>query len=124
MLSLHFLPGTTEGVLRIREMRADCIGTRASAVDAVGPVTAVQTEPVVIEGVPGMGIDQGELCRQISALQSALETLGCPASYDDLMVASGAAFSVAWRPGAYVYEICEACPDDCGDCAPSADSGA
>ncbi len=112
MLSLHFVPGTTEGVLYIRKVEADCIGTIASAANATGPVTAYRTEPVIIEGVAPIGSDQGEYCRQISALQSALEAIGCAADYDDLMVASGAAFSIAWRPGAYVYHVCEACPDD------------
>jgi hypothetical protein len=36
-------------------------------------------------------------------LQTALSGMGCPMPYDDLMVASGAAFRMAWRPRNYNY---------------------
>lgn len=75
-------------------------------------VLPVAAEPVVIEGVPRLGWGIGRACAHIAALQAALTPMGCPASYEEMVVASGAAFTTAWYPGRYNYMAMAAAPED------------
>ncbi len=59
--------------------------------------------PVIVKGVPRMGWAAGKECQHIAALWAALQAMGCPAGYEDLLVASGYAFNTAWWPGWYSY---------------------
>lgn len=111
-LSLHFAPGTTEGVIFIRRMEADCVGTMTEAQHVAGRVRELRTDPVMIEGVPQMGSAVGQYCRGISAVTGALRALGCDATYEELMTASGAAFAIAWWPGRYHYRVIENSPEN------------
>lgn len=77
----------------------------ASAVSAVA-------EPVVIEGVGSIGWDAKRYSHYVAALQVVLEALGCPMEYEELMVASGAAFRTAWQPGKGRYRARTAAPRD------------
>jgi len=69
-------------------------------------------EPVVVQGVPQMGWAVNQPWQRISALCAALSAMGCPASYDELLVRSGAAFGLAWMPGRYSYAVIEVAPED------------
>jgi tetratricopeptide (TPR) repeat protein len=61
-------------------------------------------EPVVVQGVPPIGWIAGRFSYHISALQAALQAMGCDATYEQLMVVSGAGFRTAWPPPtAYSY---------------------
>ena len=68
--------------------------------------------PVRIEGVKSMGWETKRWSQQIAALYAALDVMGCPMAYDELMVGSGAAFSIAWWPGWYSYGGPEMAPED------------
>jgi len=73
------------------------------------PASAV---PVVIEGVPSINWGSGQASHYEAALCAALTALGCPVTYDDLLVASGSAFRTAWWPGRYSYYSRTVAPDD------------
>ena len=77
-----------------------------------GLPVATPAAPVIIEGAPQTGWSVGHFSQTIDALYSGLAALGCPISYDELMVASGAAFRTAWWPGYYSYLGQEATPED------------
>ena len=51
-------------------------------------------EPVLVEGVPRLGWGIGRACAHIAALHAALTPMDCPASYEEMVVASGAAVRV------------------------------
>jgi tetratricopeptide (TPR) repeat protein len=59
-----------------------------------------------------MGWETKRWSQQIAALYSALDVMGCPMGYDELMVGSGAAFCIAWWPGWYSYGAPEITPED------------
>jgi hypothetical protein len=61
--------------------------------------TAVHADPVMLQGIPRTSWDRPYM--PVSILHTALTGAGCPLSYEDLMVASGAAFSMTWRPGMF-----------------------
>ncbi len=82
-----------------------CLLVSASTLSAVA-------EPVVIEGVGSIGWDAKRYSHYMAALQVVLEALGCPMEYEELMVASGAAFRTAWQPGTYRYRARTAAPRD------------
>jgi tetratricopeptide (TPR) repeat protein len=75
-----------------------------------GPPAAAA--PVLIDGVPRMDWTTGRFSLHISALYSALQAMGCQARYEEMMVASGAAFRTAWLPGRYGYASAEVAPED------------
>ncbi|MBU0608447.1 MAG: hypothetical protein KKI08_11215 [Armatimonadetes bacterium] len=58
-------------------------------------------DPVLLNSVPRTTWDKP--CKPVMILQTALAGMGCPVSYDNLMVASGAAFRMTWRPLNYNY---------------------
>ncbi|MGC9319828.1 MAG: hypothetical protein ACP5KN_17475, partial [Armatimonadota bacterium] len=58
-------------------------------------------EPVKVPNVPDVGWSQGRDFHPIACLHAALVGMDKNVSYQELMVASGAAFRVAWRSGAY-----------------------
>jgi len=63
-------------------------------------------EPVVIQNVPAIGWIAGRFSYHISALQAALQAMGCDATYEHLMVTSGAGFRAAWpTPTGYDYSV-------------------
>jgi len=68
--------------------------------------------PVCIDGVKGMGWETKRYSLHVAALYSALDAMGCPMAYDELMVASGAAFRTAWWAGAYSYGVPDVAPED------------
>ena len=69
-------------------------------------------EPVVIEGVGSIGWYAKRYSHYMAALQVCLEALGCPMEYEELMVASGAAFRTAWQPGRHRFRARTAAPRD------------
>jgi tetratricopeptide (TPR) repeat protein len=69
-------------------------------------------EPVIIEGVPAIGWAAGKHSYYISALQAVLSVLGSEVTYEELMVASGAAFRTAWAPGRANYQFRSVAPED------------
>ncbi len=81
----------------------------AACVLAVPPVAG---DPVIIEGVPSIGWDSAKYSHYMAALHAVLETLGSPIRYEELMVASGAAFATAWAPRTYSYNARCAVPED------------
>jgi len=81
----------------------------AAGVLAVPPVAG---DPVVIEGVPSIGWDSAKYSHYMAALHAVLQTLGPPVRYEELMVASGAAFATAWAPDTYSYNARCAVPED------------
>ncbi len=66
----------------------------------------------VIEGVPSIGWASGKTSYYISALHACLQAMGSPMRYEELMVASGAAFCTGWSPGSYQYDSRVAAPED------------
>jgi tetratricopeptide (TPR) repeat protein len=70
------------------------------------------SDPVVIEGVPSIGWGSAKYSHYMAALHAVLETLGSPVRYEELMVASGAAFATAWAPRTYSYNARCATPED------------
>lgn len=74
--------------------------------------SAQAAQPKVIEGVPSIGWDSGKTSYYIAALHACLQTMGSPIRYEELMVASGAAFCTGWSPGAYKYDSRVAAPED------------
>jgi tetratricopeptide (TPR) repeat protein len=68
--------------------------------------------PVVIEGVPRTGWAAGHFTIAMDQLYAGLVGMGCQAGYEELMVASGAAFRTAWWPGFYSYQAPEMAPED------------
>ncbi|MEA3399766.1 MAG: hypothetical protein U9R79_00840, partial [Armatimonadota bacterium] len=58
-------------------------------------------EPVKVWDVPDVGWSRGKDYYPIACLEAALIGMEKDVSYHELMVASGAAFRIAWRPGAY-----------------------
>jgi hypothetical protein len=73
---------------------------------------AQQPGPKVIEGVPRLGYQTGRHTPYIAALHAVLQSLGSPMTYEELMVASGAAFATAWRGGYYEYDSRVLAPED------------
>ena len=71
-----------------------------------------RAEPVIIEGAPRLSYDDGHGSQQMAPLWSALQVMGCPMSYEELMVASGNAFQFGWLPGAYDYAAIDLTPQD------------
>lgn len=69
-------------------------------------------EPVIIEGVPGIGHASGKSSYYIAALQAVLSVLGSEASYEELMIASGAAFRTAWAPERANHQFRAVAPED------------
>ncbi len=69
-------------------------------------------DPVVIEGAPRIGYAVQKHSQHIGSLWCALEALGCPMPYEELLVASGAAFRIAWWPGYYHYAAVDITPED------------
>jgi len=77
------------------------------------PVAQVASaDPVLIENVPKVGWRARQFDLPISALTAALQTMGCKATYEELMVASGAAFFTAWEAGHSSSAVITAAPDD------------
>ena len=68
--------------------------------------------PVMIEGVPKTGWSAGHFTIAMDHLYAGLVAMGCQAGYEELMVASGAAFRTAWWPGFYSYSAPELAPED------------
>lgn len=60
-------------------------------------------EPVILKNIPRANWQHG--CFPVSILHTALTGMGCPMSYDELLVASGAAFRMTWRPGNFDWGI-------------------
>lgn len=56
-------------------------------------------DAVLLNGVTPTGFERPYV--PICVLYSALDGLGCHVEYDDLMVASGAAFRMSWMPGGW-----------------------
>ena len=56
-----------------------------SCLVAVLPALPGTAAPVVIDGVPSMHWSTGRYTHSISALYSALQALGCPVGYEELM---------------------------------------
>ncbi len=79
---------------------------------AVAPIMPATGQRVVIEGVPSIGWGSQKYSHYIAALHAVLETLGSPVRYEELMVASGAAFATAWAPRTYSYNARCAVPED------------
>ena len=77
---------------------------------AVSP--ALHADPVVLDGAPRTGWASGHYCQQIDALHAALGALGCPWSYEELLVASGGAFKTVWCPGRYSFFAADHGPED------------
>jgi hypothetical protein len=73
------------------------------------PAAAQRT---IIEGVPRMDWSTKKWSLHISALYAALQPMGCPRTYEEFMVTSGAAFRTAWWPGRYSYAAPELTPED------------
>jgi hypothetical protein len=69
-------------------------------------------QPKVIEGVPAIGWTSEKTSYYIAALHACLQAMGSPIRYEELMVASGAAFCTGWSPGAYKYDSRVAAPED------------
>jgi hypothetical protein len=77
------------------------------------PVAQVAwADPVLIENVPKVGWRAGQFNLPISALTAALQAMGCEATYEELMVASGAAFSTVWEAGHSSGAVLAAAPED------------
>jgi hypothetical protein len=72
---------------------------------------SVGAEPVVIDGVPFIGWSTRR-SHDIAAVWAVLAAQGCPWTYEELMVASGAAFRTAWWPSVYSYRARVAAPQD------------
>lgn len=68
--------------------------------------------PIRIEGVQSIGWETKRYSLHIGALYSALDAMGCLMPYEELMVASGAAFRTAWWAGAYSYGAPDVAPED------------
>ncbi len=84
-----------------------------SCLVAVLPALPGTAAPVVIDGVPSMHWSTGRYTHSISALYSALQALGCPVGYEELMVVSGAAFRTASLPSQYSFGTPQvAAPED------------
>jgi hypothetical protein len=66
-------------------------------------VSVATAAPVVIPEVPSIGWASGKRSHDMAALHAALWVMGCPTSYEDLMVAPGAAFRTAWWNDVYTY---------------------
>lgn len=79
---------------------------------AIASCTHCLAAPVCIEGVKSMGWETKHFSLHIAALYSALDAMGCPIPYEELMVASGAAFWTAWWAGAYSYRAPDVAPED------------
>jgi len=79
------------------------VARTASLLVAVMSVLPCRAAPVILKGVPPIDYSTQHYSYHISALHSALEYLGCPMSYEELMVASGAAFRMAALPGRYDF---------------------
>jgi len=73
---------------------------------------AAPAAPVMVEGVPRIGWSVNQQWQRISALYAALTALGCPATYEELLVRSGAAFGTVWVPGSYSYATIVVAPED------------
>ncbi len=73
---------------------------------------AAIAEPVVIPDVPALTWETGRCSQDIAALHAALSAMGCPVAYDELMVASGAAFRTTWPPRRYHYGALVVAPED------------
>ena len=73
---------------------------------------SAQAQPKVIEGVPTIGWESGKTSYYIAALHACLQVMGSPIRYEELMVASGAAFCTGWSPGSYQYDSRVAAPED------------
>jgi len=73
---------------------------------------AAVAAPVVVPDVPSIGWASGKRSHDVAALQAVLSTMGCPLSYEELMVASGAAFRTAWWNTVYSYQARVAAPED------------
>ena len=69
-------------------------------------------EPVIIEGGPPIGGHVDRCSQQVGCLWCALQVLGCPVSYENLLVASGAAFRIGWLPGQYHWGSVDVTPED------------
>jgi TolA-binding protein len=76
----------------------------AAAAVAATTVRALAA-PAIIEGVPRIGWATGKYSYHIAALQAALSVMGRDVTYEELMLASGAGFRAAWRPGTYDYAV-------------------
>lgn len=61
--------------------------------------SATFAAPVLLQQVTPTGFERPYV--PICVLYSALDGLGCHMEYDDLMVASGAAFRMSWMPGGW-----------------------
>ncbi len=83
----------------------------AVSVCFLAPSAAV-SDPVVIEGVPSIGWSTHRYSHYIAALHAALQTVGSPIGYEELMVFSGAAFKMGWCPGRYSHGSRTAVPED------------
>jgi tetratricopeptide (TPR) repeat protein len=68
--------------------------------------------PVVIEGAPQTGWAVRHFNQTADCLYSGLAAMGAKTTYDELMVASGYAFRMAWWPGWYSYMAPEVVPED------------
>jgi len=71
---------------------------------------SVFADPVLLTDVPRTSWDRPSM--PICMLHTALAGMGCPMSYEDLMVASGSAFRIVWRPGFFSYPASRVCQQD------------
>lgn len=78
---------------------------RRSPVACVALLVAVaaSAEPVILKNIPRTNWQHGYF--PVSILHTTLTGMGCPMSYEELMVASGAAFGMTWRPGDFDWGI-------------------
>jgi hypothetical protein len=80
---------------------------------AGGRTSVAQTNgDALIEGVPPIGWVAARYSYHISALQAALQAMGCSATYEELMVISGAGFRAAWCVGQPSYSVTCVHPDN------------
>jgi len=68
--------------------------------------------PVTIDGVPRIDYQTKRYSQHIAAAWASLAAQGCPVPYEEVVVASGAAFRIAWRTGDYSYASAELAPED------------
>ena len=68
--------------------------------------------PVTIDGVPRIDYQTKRYSQHLAAAWASLAAQGCLVPYEEVMVASGAAFRIAWWPGHYSYAAAELAPED------------
>jgi len=66
-------------------------------------LSVASAEPVLLKGIPRARWDRAY--GPVAILHAALSGMGCRMSYDELLVASGAAFRMSWRPGQFDWGV-------------------